>query len=97
MDRNDHIGELINMTQLKENTFHFTVSELIDELRKMPADMPVVTTGYDSGYENFYQPEIHKLKHEPDNLYPYGEFQLADADDKDTFDAVILERVVRYD
>lgn len=85
------------MIHLNKDTFHFTVSELIEELQKLPADLPVISTGYDSGYENFYQPEIHKLKHEPDNLYPYGEFQLADSDDKDAFDAVILERVVRYD
>ncbi|MCB1172424.1 MAG: hypothetical protein KDK39_02610 [Leptospiraceae bacterium] len=77
--------------------FHFTVAELIEALQHMPHDLPVVTTGYNNGYENFFEPRIRRLKHEPENLYVDGEFQPADDGNGDVLDAVILERVVRYD
>jgi len=35
------------------------------------------------------------VKHEPENMYYEGEFQVAEDDDEETFDAVVLKRVVR--
>ena len=77
--------------------FHFTVGQLIEILQTLPQDLPVLTSGYESGYENFYLPEIVNLKHEPENPYYEGEFQVADEKDKNTFQAVILQRVMRHD
>jgi len=77
--------------------FHFTVGQLVEMLQSLPPDLPVLTSGYDSGYENFYQPEIVKLKHEPENMHDDGEFQFADEQDKNIFHAVILQRVMRDD
>ena len=77
--------------------FHFTVAQLIDALKLLPPDLPVVVSGYENGYENFFQPYVSKLKHEPENPYYDGEFQTADEGEKDTFDALILQRVVRDD
>lgn len=77
--------------------FYFTVSQLIELLQALPQDLPVLTSGYESGFENFYQPEIVELKHEPENMYFDGEFQLADINDKKTFHAVIFQRVLRDD
>jgi hypothetical protein len=83
---------------MNENSrFSFTVAQLIEMLKDMPPDLPVLTSGYESGFENFYRPEIVHLKHEPENPYFEGEFQAADDNDTDTFNAVILQRVLRND
>jgi hypothetical protein len=77
--------------------FYFTIGQLVDMLQSLPPDLPVLASGYDSGYENFYQPEIVNLKHEPENRQYDGEFQLADEQDRNIFQAVILQRVMRDD
>ncbi|MBU4220028.1 MAG: hypothetical protein KKA10_00115 [Euryarchaeota archaeon] len=75
--------------------FHFTVGQLIEILKSLPQDLPVLTSGYEGGFENFYQPGIIKVKHEPENEYYEGEFQVAEDGDEETFDAVVIRRVVR--
>lgn len=77
--------------------FHFTVNELIDILKKMPQDLPVLVSGYESGFENFFHPRIANVKHEPENMYYDGEFQEAPKDDTEKFEAVVLTRIVRDD
>ncbi len=79
----------------KKEIFHFTVGQLIEVLKSLPQDLPVLTSGYESGFENFYQPCIIKVKHEPENPYYEGEFQAAEEGDDRTFEAVVLKRVVR--
>jgi len=104
----------------KKEIFHFTVGQLVEYLKSLPQDLPVLTSGYENGFENFHQPSIIKVKHEPENPYYDGEFQVAedskkcgkdrkygedkeDREDKEnetdeadkTFDAVVLQRVVR--
>ena len=79
----------------EKEAFHFTVSQLVEILESMPQDLPVLTSGYENGFENFYQPGIIKVKHEPENMYYDGEFQVAEGGDKEIFDAVVLPRVVR--
>jgi hypothetical protein len=77
--------------------FHFTVGQLVSILQALPQDLPVLTSGYESGFENFYPPKIVELKHQPENNYYEGEFQEADEKDKNTFKAIILQRVLRDD
>jgi hypothetical protein len=81
----------------QNRTFHFTVGQLMDILQTLPQDLPILTSGYESGFENFYPPEIVKLKHQPENKYYEGEFQDANEKDQDTFQAVILQRMLRND
>lgn len=81
----------------QNKTFHFTVEQLVDILQSLPQDLPVLTSGYENGFENFYNPEILELKHEPENLYYDGEFQVADEKDENIFKAVVLQRVLRDD
>ena len=78
-----------------KEVFHSTVGQLVDFLKTLPQDLPVLTSGYENGFENFYQPSIIKVKHEPENMYYEGEFQVAEEGDEVTFDAVVLRRVVR--
>ena len=85
----------------KNKNFCFTVGELIGILKSMPQDLPVIVSGYEGGYENFYQPAIMTMKHQPDNPYYDGEFQRVHEKDNDknekTFKAVALQRVRRDD
>lgn len=78
---------------INKKTFNFTVGELIETLEQHPEDMPVIVSGYETGYENFYQPHVKKVKHLPENMYWDGQFQL---DDNGT-DVLILEREARND
>ena len=79
----------------QKDVFHSTVGQLVDFLKTLPQDLPVLTSGYENGFENFYQPSIIKVKHEPENMYYEGEFQVAEDGDEGTFDVVVLRRVVR--
>jgi len=79
----------------KKEVFPYTVGQLVEILKTLPHDLPVLTSGYESGFENFYHPSIIKVKHEPENMYYDGEFQVAEDDDVGTFDVVAFRRVVR--
>ena len=79
----------------EKEVFHSTVGQLVDLLKTLPQDLPVLTSGYENGFENFYPLSIIKVKHEPGNMYYEGEFQVAEDGDVGTFDAVVLRRVVR--
>ena len=76
----------------KKEVFHSTVGQLVDFLKSLPQDLPILTSGYENGFENFYQPSIIKVKHEPENMYYEGEFQVAEDGDEVTFDAVVIRR-----
>lgn len=81
------------MSDKKQEIFNFTVGELTEILKEYPNDMPVIVSGYETGYENFYQPVVQKVKHIPENKYWDGAFQL----DENGSDALILAREVRDD
>jgi hypothetical protein len=81
------------MIDKQSSIFNFTVGELIEELKKYPKDMPVIVSGYETGYENFYLPIVRKIRHIPENMYWDGEFQI----NENGIDALILEREERYD
>jgi len=81
------------MPDKKREIFNYTVGELSEILKEYPKDMPVIVSGYESGYENFYHPNVQKVKHIPENMYWDGEFQI----DENGIDALILERKERND
>lgn len=81
------------MIDKKSKIFSYTVGELIEVLKEYPKDMPVIVSGYESGYENFYHPTVQKVAHLPDNMYWDGEFQV----DENGIDVLILEREERND
>ena len=85
------------MTENQPDKFWFTVEQLQDVLKTLPLGLPVLVSGEKNGFENFYHPSVVKMKHEPENWYTDGEFQIAQDGEKDTFDAVVLARVVRDD
>jgi len=81
-----------------------TVKELIAILKAMPQDAPVLVSGYESGYENFYHPILKKVAHLPESMYYDGEYQIAEnlpvsgtqTGDK-SMEAVVLQRILRDD
>jgi len=75
------------------NIYNFTVGELIKILKQYPEDLPVIVSGYENGYENFYHPVVKNVKHLPENPYFDGQFQL----DENGTEALIFEREERYD
>ena len=75
----------------KNQIFKYTVGELIEILKAYPNDLPVIVSGYENGYENFYHPTVQKVEHLPDNKYWDGKFQI----DDNGIDALILEREER--
>jgi hypothetical protein len=83
------------MNDNNPDKFYFTVGQLLEILKTLPADLPVLVSGYESGFENFYHPSIIKVKHEPENPEFEGEFQSAQDKQRGTFDAVFLQRVMR--
>jgi len=80
-----------------KSIFHFTVAQLIEVLQSFPADLPVLTSGYESGFENFYHPETVTLKYELENPYSEGLFQTTDNLSPDSFQVVVLMREHRDD
>jgi len=79
----------------QKEIFHHTVGQLAEILKSLPQDLPVLTSGYENGFDNFYPPGVIKVKHEPENMYYDGEFQVAEDGSVGTFDAVVLRRAVR--
>ena len=79
----------------EKEVFHSTVGQLAEILKSLPQDLPVLTSGYENGFENFYPLSIIKVRHEPENEYYEGEFQVAEDGDADTFDVVVIRRLVR--
>ena len=45
----------------KTGVFHYTVGLLVDVLNSLPQDLPVLTSGYENGFENFYPFSIIKI------------------------------------
>ena len=79
----------------QENVFHYTVGELVEILKSFPKNIPILTSGYENGFENIQQPILQYLIHKPDNPYYDGQFQSEEEGDRDIFKSVILRRVVR--
>lgn len=82
---------------MSEKPFNFTVRQLIEALDPLPPDLPVLVSGYESGFENVHTPAVARLQHEPENPYWEGEFQPAAENGGAAIEAVILQRVLRDD
>lgn len=75
-----------------------TVKELITILSGMPQDLPVLVSGYESGFEHFYHPTIAEVVHCPENMYYDGEYQIAEGDSSvKRIQAILLDRMIRDD
>ena len=79
----------------ENQVFQYTVSKLIEALSSFPPDTPVLTSGYENGFENIQQPALKELVHKPNNPYYDGEYQLVSDGDSEPFQAVLLPRLER--
>ncbi len=75
----------------------YTVKDLIASLTKFPQDLPVLVSGYESGFECFYEPEILDLVYNNDTMYYDGEYQFPLEGEIPDVTAVVLQRVMRDD
>ncbi len=73
----------------------YTVEKLIEELKKLPQDLPVITNGYEGEYENILPPKTITVKFVPDEPWYNGQFQQAEKKEHNAFSAVALEREER--
>jgi hypothetical protein len=82
---------------VENHKFNLTVGKLIELLQVLPQDLPILNNVFKSGFENIYNPEVVELKHEPENFYHHGEFQVANKNDNNTLQCIILQRFLRDD
>ncbi|MCX5773224.1 MAG: hypothetical protein NTX05_01225 [Fusobacteria bacterium] len=80
------------MRNEKTDTNDLTVQELIEELMKLPQEMSVVTTGYESGYDFILRPKIIKVVKIEDPYWWDGKFQNAETEVQSSVDMVLLAR-----
>ena len=73
----------------------YTVAKLIDELKKLPQDLPVITSGYEGEYENVLPPKTITVKFIPDEPWYNGQFQQTEKTEPEAFRAVVIDREVR--
>ena len=81
----------------KGRLFHYTVGELIEILSTFPSDVPILTSGYENGFENIQEPVLKDLVHKENAPYYDGEFQPSDEYQGKPFQAIVLSRIVRDD
>lgn len=61
-NRRRFICKSIEETRINKNpVFHYTVSDLIDILSSSPLDFPILTSGYENGFDNIQQPVLKDL------------------------------------
>ena len=73
------------------------VKDLINILETFPADLPVLISGFKTGYDCFYLPQLCNLVHKPENMYIDGEYQIPEEGETPDLSALILERSQRDD
>ena len=69
-----------------------TIRELIEALKQFPIDMMVLTNGYEIVYEEIRCPKVIEVKHEQENRYYDGEYQIAEEKDSTSIKAVAIFR-----
>ena len=71
------------------------VRELIEALKQFPGDLPVLTDGYEGGYEEIRPPKTIAVKHEPQKPYYEGEYQDTEEKNGASLKAVVICRNTR--
>ena len=78
-----------------DKLIQFIVAQLIEKLKEFPQDMPVLTSGYETEYENILPPLRIKVLYMPDEPYYNGQYRESTEDNHESFEAVVLRRKVR--
>lgn len=72
--------------------FNYTIKDLIAELSKLPQDLPVLTSGYESEYENILKPFVSTIKEVKDSPYWDGQFQEVNNQSEEGIKVLIISR-----
>jgi hypothetical protein len=73
----------------------YTVARLIEELKKFPLEMPVVTDGYEEETENMLDPRVITVKLIEDEAWYNEQFHQIGSDDPEGFQTVVIRREKR--
>ena len=71
----------------------FTIGDLINELKRYPEDVVVLTDGYEGDYENILQPKLIRVMLIQNQPYYYGQYHISE--DVESFEALVIKREVR--
>ncbi len=74
----------------------YTVEQLINELKKFPSDLPVITDGYEIEYENIEMPKEITVTFSPNEPYYNGQFHETKEKSDEAFKAVVIKRECRF-
>ena len=75
--------------------FNYKVKDLIEELKKFPQELPVLTDGYEGDYENILKPFISIVKEVKKAPYWDGQFQELNSTNENGIKALIIHREKR--
>ena len=67
-----------------------TVKDLIDKLKTLPADVPILVQGYEDGFDGIRTVQEITVARNPDAADYNGEYEEADKKDKDAAPAVVI-------
>ncbi len=73
----------------------FTVAQLVEELKKFPPGLPVVTNGYEGEYENLIPPKVISVMFVPNQPWYDGQYRTSTPEEPAAMEAVAIEREVR--
>ena len=79
----------------KKMMFNYKVKDLIEELKKLPQELPVLTNGYESEYENILKPFVSIIKEVKEAPYWDGQFQELNSKDENGIEVLIIPREKR--
>jgi hypothetical protein len=68
------------------------VRELMKALKQFPGDLPVLTDGYEGGYENIRSPKAIEVNPAPEEPDYEGEYQAAEEKGGASIKAVVICR-----
>lgn len=71
---------------------NYKVKDLIEELKKYPQDLPVLTNGYESEYENILKPFVLNVKEVKEAPYWDGQFPELNSEDENGVKVLIIPR-----
>lgn len=78
----------------KNPTINYTIAQLIAALKQFPPDLPVLTNGYEEGFENITTPQKISVEYQPNTEHWSGEFNTP-KQGKGSLEAVVLHRNFR--
>ena len=85
----------VESNEKEKMMFNYKVKDLIEELKKLPQELPVLTDGYEGDYENILKPFISIVKEVKEVPYWDGQFQELNSKNENGIEVLIIQREKR--